>query len=429
MTISEMHVWFRQYAQQMGMQNVRAILPEQIDLLINTSITDIITQQVKEVLGVVNDRVITDNSRLSQINAFRNLYRVALIDMSPEAGNRSETRAFNFSSADRLTGRMTTDFQKIDDTPLIPDYMFPIDFSLNYKKVINNLGYVGKDSVSVKGTYSVLTPEGAIQGTEKYLITTNLSKSVTVETFVTDLEDFIKLQFKVENSKAVEPKLICETEGYTDWYLGVEGVNPNDTQYGGKHYVLTKTFKDGSADYNKGVIYNPLVIHTSARYLDYIQPTFDDDGIETNFFPVRMIDDAFLADTLNDFVLKNRLRSPIIVNYSNKDKHNVFDLYIDKFNKVTAYNGTTRYVLDNSLIPYKLRMTYIGKPAKVEYAEDVDGKNTDCDLPEYMHVDILKHAVDLYHTAISGSMLAARNQQQVANQEAIRNNYRNEGVQ
>ena len=32
MTIAEMHVWFRQYAQQMGMQNVRAILPEQIDL-------------------------------------------------------------------------------------------------------------------------------------------------------------------------------------------------------------------------------------------------------------------------------------------------------------------------------------------------------------------------------------------------------------
>ena len=37
MTIAEMHVWFRQYAQQMGMQNVRAILPEQIDLLINNS--------------------------------------------------------------------------------------------------------------------------------------------------------------------------------------------------------------------------------------------------------------------------------------------------------------------------------------------------------------------------------------------------------
>ena len=48
MNISEMHVWFRQYAQQMGMQNVRAILPEQIDLLINTSILDTVNQVIKE---------------------------------------------------------------------------------------------------------------------------------------------------------------------------------------------------------------------------------------------------------------------------------------------------------------------------------------------------------------------------------------------
>ena len=40
MTTPEMHVMFRQYAQQMGMQNTRAILPEQIDLLLNTSQMD-----------------------------------------------------------------------------------------------------------------------------------------------------------------------------------------------------------------------------------------------------------------------------------------------------------------------------------------------------------------------------------------------------
>ena len=39
-----MHKMFRQYAQQMGMQNVRAILPEQIDLFINNSISDTINQ-------------------------------------------------------------------------------------------------------------------------------------------------------------------------------------------------------------------------------------------------------------------------------------------------------------------------------------------------------------------------------------------------
>ena len=74
-------------------------------------------------------------------------------------------------------------------------------------------------------------------------------------------------------------------------------------------------------------------------------------------------------------------------------------------------------------------MAYIAKPATVKYAEDIDGNNVDCDLPEYMHIDILKHAVDLYRAAISGSLLAAKNQEQAARQENMRNNYRNEGTQ
>ena len=76
MTIAEMHVWFRQYATQMGMQNVRAILPEQIDTLINTSIKDTIDEVVNRNVGTTNDRIITDNAKLANINALRTLYKV-----------------------------------------------------------------------------------------------------------------------------------------------------------------------------------------------------------------------------------------------------------------------------------------------------------------------------------------------------------------
>ena len=44
MDLTQMHVIFRQFAQQMGMQNVRAILPEQIDLLLNTAIIDVVNE-------------------------------------------------------------------------------------------------------------------------------------------------------------------------------------------------------------------------------------------------------------------------------------------------------------------------------------------------------------------------------------------------
>mgnify|MGYP000052490586 CR=1 FL=1 len=82
MTISEMHVWFRQYAQQMGMQNVRAILPEQIDNLINTAIKDTIDEVINKSVGTTNDRVITDNSKIGQINALSTLYKEAEIQGS-----------------------------------------------------------------------------------------------------------------------------------------------------------------------------------------------------------------------------------------------------------------------------------------------------------------------------------------------------------
>ena len=297
MTAPEMHIMFRQYAQQMGMQNTRAILPEQIDLLINTSIMDTVNEIIKQNIGITNDRVITDNSKIGQINALRSLYHVSILDMSP---SDEENVIFAFSAAESYTGRMTTD--STASVLGIQPYMFLVDFSLNYKKS-TKVGYTGSST-------------------------------------------------------------------------------------------------------------------------EYTPPIFEADALVTNFFPVRIIDDSFLADTLNDFILKPRLRSPIIVTYNSNDRTNVFDLYIDKFIKDTQNNT---YYLTDGLLPYQLRMSYIAKPAVVAYREDVGGTNVDCDLPEYMHVDIVKHAVDLYRIAVSGSVMAAQAQEQNARQENMRNNYRNEG--
>lgn len=429
MNTPEMHVMFRQYAQQMGMQNVRAILPEQIDLLLNTSQMDIVNQIIKENIGITNDRVITDNSKVGQINALRSLYHVAIIEMSPMALQLEESRAFVFNAADVNTGRMTTNFTKISEVNLIPEYMFLVDFSLNYKKVINKRGYNGKNEVIKKNSYGILTPDACVNGYKAYISTkNNLEYLSTVETFVdlNSFEGYKLLDYKVDNSDTNNLRLKCTNIEYKDYYLGVEGKNELDSQYGGMHYVLTKTFTDGDSNYNKGVIYNPLVIEDSHLISSYVRPQFDSDSIETNFFPVRLIDDSYLADTLNDFVLKPRLRSPIIVTYNN-NKNNIFDIYIDKFHKVLVSENNYRYVLDYDLIPYQLRMSYISKPNRIEYKEDMGEPSINSDLPEYMHVDIVKHAVDLYRIAISNSLMAAQNQEQAAKQENMRNNYRNEG--
>ena len=284
MTIAEMHVWFRQYAQQMGMQNVRAILPEQIDLLINSSITDTINQIITQNIGITNDRVITDNSKIGQINALRSLYKVKTVQAVPGTSGSSSTTSPFVKGEETHILRMYANIKNFDNggsgTEGKFDYLYLVDLSLNYSD---------KDS------------------------TTSTPTKIT------------------------------------------------------------------------------------------------------NFFPVRLIDDAYLADTLNDFVLRPRLRTPVAVIYNDQ-----LDIYVDNLEDSK---------LPENLNPYKLRVSYIAKPAVVAYKSDLGGTDINCNLPEYMHVDILKHAVDLYRIAISGALSASQQAEQNQQRENTRNNYRNEGNQ
>ena len=283
MTIAEMHVWFRQYAQQRGMQNVRAILPEQIDLLINSSITDTVNQVITQNIGVTNDRVITDNSKIGQINALRSLYKVKKVQAIPGSGSSSTTNPFVKGEETNIL-RMYADIKNFDNggsgTDGKFDYLYLVDLSINYSDLSSSSG-------------------------------------------------------------------------------------------------------------------SPTIV--------------------TNYFPVRLIDDAYLADTLNDSILSPRLRTPVAVIYNDQ-----LDIYIDKL---------TSGKLPENLNPYKLRVSYIAKPAKVAYKSDLGGTDIDCNLPEYMHIDILKHAVDLYRIAISGALSASQQAEQNQQRENARNNYRNEGNQ
>ena len=76
MTIRDMHDTFRVLGQQMGLQLVRGILPESIDVYINNVITEKVQQEL--LLGVrtaLQDSVNTQASTMSTINTFRTLYR------------------------------------------------------------------------------------------------------------------------------------------------------------------------------------------------------------------------------------------------------------------------------------------------------------------------------------------------------------------
>ena len=272
MDIQEMHVMFRQYAQQMGMQNVRAILPEQIDLLINNSINDTINQIVTQNIGITNDRVITDNSKLNQVNALKSLYKV-------------------------WNGIVTFGDSK---TSYIISYELPL---LGFKSA---------------GTY----------------LNDNVKETAIQYIYIVDLS------------------------------------------------------------------------------LDYIDTK---NQFTTNIFPIRIIDDMYLADVVNDFILHPTLRSPVATIHDNN-----IELYIDK---ADSGGDKTNHTFKN-LKPNKLRLSYIAKPAVVKFLDDVGGTSVNCDLPEYLHVDIVKHAVELYRTAVTGSIAVTQQAQEAQQRENLRNNYR-----
>lgn len=304
-----MHIMFRQYVQQMGMQNVRAILPEQIDLLINNSINDTINQIITQNVGITNDRVITDNSKLNQINALRSLYKVWKGNV--ELGTKKTS------------------------------------YVASYHLTINNFKIISKIVVDSK-EYD--------QYTAKYATGDVLYKK----------GDFT----------------------YTS----------NDTN----------TFDDEEA-HHIVISFTPIsFIYIVDLNIDYT----GDDNFITNIFPIRIIDDAYLADVVNDFILAPRLRSPVASIHDN-----IVELYIDKPDNKSE--DTFKGLSVNNI-----RLSYISKPAVVKFADDIDGISVDCDLPEYLHVDIVKHAVELYRIALTGSVAVTQAAQQQQQRENARNNYR-----
>jgi hypothetical protein len=298
MTTAEMHQMFRNYAQQMGMQNVRAILPSQIDLLLNNSISDTVNQVIAQNIGSTSDRVITDNSKLNQVNALKSLYKVW------KAKVQLPTAKTNY----------------------IASYILPLD----------NFGIASeaKNTTIKKGDNVYATPGSADDG------------------------------------------------------------KPNKIEY----FFLV--------DLN----------------IDYVK-TEGGSSFTTNIFPIRLVDDQYLADVVNDFVMAPSLRSPVATIHDN-----TIELYIDKPDANTK-STPNAYKFGDGLEVNEIRLSYIGKPGIVKFNEDIGGTDVDCELPESMHVDIVKHAVDLYRTALNGSIVGAQSAQQQQQRENVRNNARDEGYE
>ena len=99
MNIQEMHNTFRTIGQQMGMQLIRGILPESIDVYLNDVIIE--KTQVELLQGVrtaLQDSVNTQASTMSPINAFRSLYRTARYALNTEDVNYDNKKVIYYNA-------------------------------------------------------------------------------------------------------------------------------------------------------------------------------------------------------------------------------------------------------------------------------------------------------------------------------------------
>jgi hypothetical protein len=101
MDIGEMHVSFRELAQQMGMQTTRAILMEDIDICLNFAIiTKARNILYENVQTLFSDKVAAQNATTSPINGLRTLYREKDITKANISGSGTEVNPYYISLSD-----------------------------------------------------------------------------------------------------------------------------------------------------------------------------------------------------------------------------------------------------------------------------------------------------------------------------------------
>lgn len=102
-------------------------------------------------------------------------------------------------------------------------------------------------------------------------------------------------------------------------------------------------------------------------------------------YDCRLIENENLGQTLRDFCNRAAKDAPIVTTYGGYDQ-------------LTANIFTGR---DDMPKPKLVRVLYIKEPAKVHFDEDVAANRVDCDMPAYLHTDIVELAVNYYLRSIS----------------------------
>ena len=168
MTRDEMHTAFRVYGQQVGMQKMRNILPEEIDIFLNSAVVEKIRQVLgTNVVAQFPDKVSTQQNSISPINYVRTLLKYLVINgthIKPDAyrGTYDESQVMYvigcevlYSLGDKskhITCRFiepTEYYMTVNDFCNAPSLEYPI-FTIDDSNIIFVNGVSDSSQVSLK---------------------------------------------------------------------------------------------------------------------------------------------------------------------------------------------------------------------------------------------------------------------------------------
>lgn len=212
---------------------------------------------------------------------------------------------------------------------------------------------------------------------EKHVVFRELAQQMGMQTARALLPEEIDICLNVAINDIVK-ELITSSVGYAPYNDKVARHNSAVSPINGLRTLYTK----GEVVVSANSVKNTIIDITDPNVMIYtgFRVIYNDNTM----YDCRIVESEHLAQTLNDYCNRAAKDSPICTVSGDTNKISL-----------EVYTGNSI----SSMIS-KIQYLYIKNPAVVYYDENDITKCVDCDLPSYLHLDVVKRAVNVYLQSI-----------------------------
>ena len=212
---------------------------------------------------------------------------------------------------------------------------------------------------------------------EKHVVFRELAQQMGMQTARALLPEEIDICLNVAINDIVK-ELITSSVGYAPYNDKVARHNSAVSPING----LRTLYKKGDVIVSASSVKNTIIDIADTNVMIYtgFRVIYNDNTM----YDCRIVEAEHLAQTLNDYCNRAAKDSPICTVSGDTNKISL---------EVYTGNSTSDTIS-------KIQYLYIKNPAVVYYDENDINKCVNCDLPSYLHLDVVKRAVNVYLQSI-----------------------------